>query len=497
MKDILKIETLILILSLNACAPSIPKDIEDGLSKDPLASLPQDFPSYETPVKEDKSQKKNYSEKKASESWQSFFTDVHLKELIGYALDNNQEINILEQQILRAQNEVMARTGEYLPRMSLGGKAEVENVGEYSGAGITEKSSTLHRELTDMPENLVNRSVGLYASWEVDIWSKLRNSSKAAYQEYLATVEGKKFIQIRLISEIAHAYYELLAYDQQLLIVTEYIAILQRALDLVEAQQRAARVTSLAVSRFKAEVLKNEATQYELKQKIVETSNLINTLVGRFPEPIKREKFSLLENKATHVLKGVPRDLLSQRPDVRKAELELEAAKLDVKVAKARFYPSFSIEAGAGYESFNNKHFLTPDSVFYNLAGNLTAPLLNRQGIKADYFSANNYQIEKIYDYEKVLINAYTEVSNQLSKISNLENIFELKSDQVEALTESVEISGVLFKAARVDYVEALMTQRDFLEAQVELVEIKKEQLNSYIRLYQSLGGGWSEEIRD
>ena len=358
MKDILKIETLILILSLNACAPSIPKDIEDGLSKDPLASLPQDFPSYETPVKEDKSQKKNYSEKKASESWQSFFTDVHLKELIGYALDYNQEINILEQQILRAQNEVMARTGEYLPRMSLGGKAEVENVGEYSGAGITEKSSTLHRELTDMPENLVNRSVGLYASWEVDIWSKLRNSSKAAYQEYLATVEGKKFIQIRLISEIAHAYYELLAYDQQLLIVTEYIAILQRALDLVEAQQRAARVTSLAVSRFKAEVLKNEATQYELKQKIVETSNLINTLVGRFPEPIKREKFSLLENKATHVLKGVPRDLLSQRPDVRKAELELEAAKLDVKVAKARFYPSFSIEAGAGYESFNNKHFL-------------------------------------------------------------------------------------------------------------------------------------------
>jgi len=484
---------VILALIFQSCAPSLPK--VQG-AKDQVKSIPKEFPNFGN----SKLEKINIVEGKeelvtSQQGWRDYFDDQDLKVLIEESLSNSQELNILQQQIYIAQNEVMARNGEYIPRVGLGGQIELEKVGEYTSQGASDRATQLNRDVHNVPERLVNRSVGLYASWEVDIWGKLRNASKSAFFEYLSTVEGKKFMTTHLVSEVAHAYYELLALDQQFLIVSEYIKILQEAQKLVEAQQQAAKVTSLAVKRFEAEVLKNEATMFEIKQKVVETENLINLLVGRFPQPVKRAKYKLLSLSPKKVIKGVPSELLNFRPDVKKAELELEAAKLSVKSAKARFYPSLSIEAGVGYESFNNRHlFISPESVFYNAAANLTAPLLNRQGIKADYFSANNYQIEKLYEYEKSIINAYTEVSNQLSKIVNLNTVFDLKNKQVAALSESAEISGILFKAARVDYVEALMTQRDSLEAQVELVEIKKEQLNSYVKLYQSLGGGWKSQ---
>jgi outer membrane protein, multidrug efflux system len=482
----LNFQALLLALALifQSCAPSLP---EIQGQKDAVKSVPNDFPHFD----EEDNQKGLPS---AQIGWKSYFDDENLKALIAEALSNSQELNILQQQIYIAQNEVMARNGEYIPRVGLGGKIELEKVGEYTSKGASDKATELHQEVPHVPERLVNRSVGLYASWEVDIWGKLRNASKAAFFEYLSSVEGKKFMTTHLVSEIAHTYFELLAFDQQYLIVTEYIKILKEAQELVEAQQQAAKVTSLAVKRFEAEVLKNEATQFEIKQKIVETENLVNQLVGRFPQPVKRSKNLILDLTAKKVAHGIPSDLLQHRPDVKRAELELEAARLSVKSAKARFYPALSIEAGAGYESFNNHHlFISPVSVFYNAAANLTAPLLNRQGIKADYFSANNFQLEKLYEYEKTIIHAYTEVSNQLSKIVNLDQVLSLKKKQVAALGQSAEISGVLFKAARVDYVEALMTQRDSLEAQVELVEVKMEQLNSYVRLYQSLGGGWKE----
>jgi outer membrane protein TolC len=116
---------------------------------------------------------------------------------------------------------------------------------------------------------------------------------------------------------------------------------------------------------------------------------------------------------------------------------------------------------------------------------------LNRQSIKAAYFSANNRQIEAVYRYEQTLVRAYAEVANQLNNIKNLNQICDLKSKQVSVLKDSITISNTLFQAARVDYVEALFTQRDTLEAQLELIELKKRQLSAYVNLYKALGGGW------
>jgi multidrug efflux system outer membrane protein len=183
---------------------------------------------------------------------------------------------------------------------------------------------------------------------------------------------------------------------------------------------------------------------------------------------------------------------LQNRPDIRQAELQLAAARLDIKVARANFYPSLRITAGVGYNAFNAKYLVTsPQSLMYTLAGELVAPLVNRNAIKAYYYSATAKQIQAAYNYERTILNAYVEVANQVANINNLEQSYNLRTQQVQALTQSIEISTRLFRSARADYMEVLLTQRDAVEAKFELVETKMEQMHAMVSVYRALGGGW------
>jgi outer membrane protein TolC len=192
------------------------------------------------------------------------------------------------------------------------------------------------------------------------------------------------------------------------------------------------------------------------------------------------------------VKSGIPSQLLANRPDIKQAELELAAAKLDVKVARAEFYPTLGISASYGLQAFKTSYlFRTPESILYSLAGDIAAPLINRNAIKAEFASANSRQLQALYNYERTVLNAYLEVSTQLSNISNLEKSYTLKSQQVDALNKSIDAANDLFKSARADYFEVLMTQRDALESKLELIDTKKAQLNAAIHVYRDLGGGW------
>ena len=185
---------------------------------------------------------------------------------------------------------------------------------------------------------------------------------------------------------------------------------------------------------------------------------------------------------------GLPSQLLGNRPDILQAEMNLKAAKFDVKVAKARFYPSLSINAGLGLQAFNASYFVkAPQSLLYSVAGDLIAPLINRNAIRAAYSSANAKQIQAVYEYEKTILNAYIEVANQLANINNLGKSYELKAQQVQALSESIAISNNLFRSARADYMEVLLTQRDALESKFELIETKKQQMNATVNIYSCL----------
>jgi NodT family efflux transporter outer membrane factor (OMF) lipoprotein len=427
----------------------------------------------------------------AAMKWRDYFTDANLVALIDTALKNNQELNITLQEIAITKNEITARKGEYLPFVGVKGGAGVEKVGRYTSQGAGDATTEI-KPGKEMPDPLGDFLIGAYATWEVDIWHKLRNAKKAAVVRYLSTVEGRNFVITTLIAEIANSYYELLALDNQLEIVKKNIDIQTNALEVVKQQKDAARVTELAVKKFEAEVLNTKSLQYSIQQQITETENRINFLLGRFPQPIPRNDQALDNVMPDNMHTGIPSQLLANRPDIKQAELDLAASKLDVQVAKAQFYPSLGISAGVGYNAFNPTYlFRTPESILYSLAGELVAPLVNRNAIKATYLNANAKQIQAVYNYERTIINAYVEVANQVSKMDNLQKSYDLKLKQVDALTQSITISNDLFRSARADYMEVLLTQRDALESKFELIETRKEQMKARVNIYQALGGGW------
>ena len=271
---------------------------------------------------------------------------------------------------------------------------------------------------------------------KLDVWKKLRNAKKAAITRYLSTVEGRNFVVTNLVAEVANSYYELLALDNQLEIVRQNIGLQKNALEIVKIQKEAARVTELAVQKFQAEVLKSQSLEYDLIQQTRETENRINFLLGRYPQEIPRDTNNMINLVPAVVNSGIPSQLLANRPDIKRAELDLAAAKLDVKVARAEFYPSVGISAALGLQAFKPSYFVKlPESVLYSLAGDLAAPLINRRAIKAEFNSANARQLQAIYNYERSILNAYLEVVTQLSKIDNLGKRYDLKSKEVDALT--------------------------------------------------------------
>jgi outer membrane protein, multidrug efflux system len=424
-------------------------------------------------------------------NWRDFFTDPNLTALIDTAINNNPELLMTLQDIAIAQNGVLVRQGALRPTVMAGGGSGLEKVGFYTSQGAGDASAEITPGKT-VPENLTDITLGLRASWELDIWGKLRGAKSGAIAKYLATIEGRNFVRSNLVAEIANSYYELLALDNQLEIVRQTIQLQTNQLELVKIQKQAAVVTELAVKQFEAQLLNSQSMEYEFLQSITENENKINFLLGRYPQPITRDKASLTAQLPKRVQQGIPSQLLKNRPDIRQAELELLATKWETKVAKLEFYPSLGISSTFGLQAFRPGYlFRLPESLLYNLIGDMAGPIINRKAITAEFQTANAYQIQAMYEYQKTLLNGYMEVTNELSKIDNLEKRYAFKAKEVETLNKSIDIANDLFKSARANYLEVLTAQREALASKLELIEVKKQQFNAVTNVYKALGGGW------
>ena len=462
-----------ILLSITSC--KVPAIVE----KDPKNALPQSWNNSTD------------STNTATIKWQDFFQDQHLVSLIDTALANNQELLITLQEIEIARNEIGIRQADLLPKVFAGAGIGIEKVGRYTSQGAGDASTDI-KPGKEVPEWLPDYRLGVSANWEIDIWKKLRNAKKAALTRYLSTIEGRNFVTTNLVAEISNSYYELLSLDNQLDIVRQSIELQKNALDVIRVQKEAARVNELAVKKFEAEVLNSQHLEYEILQQIKEAENRINFLLGRYPQPIARDKASFINDMPKQVSVGIPSQLLTNRPDIKQAELDLTAAKLDVKVARSEFYPTLELSAGTGFQAFSPSFlYKFPESLLFNLAGDLAGPLINKRAIKAEFASANARQLQAMYNYERTILNAFTEVSNELSNLTNLDSMYTLKNKEVDTLIKSIDISNDLFKSARADYLEVLLTQRDALASRLELIETKKRQFNAVTNIYRELGGGW------
>ena len=487
MKLINKIN-IIAIISLSLLATSCKQ----------YSMLQSNYQKKFTPVatKNDKALPTAFGEKTDSTNsanirWKDFFEDKNLSNLIEVALQNNLELMITLQDIEIARNQIKMRESFLLPTTTVGLGAGGEKVGLYTSQGAGDASADITPG-NKVPEILGDFQLGIRSSWELDVFKKFRNAKKAALTRYLATVEGKNFVVTNLVAEIANSYYELLALDNQLDIIRETISLQKNALEIVKVQKEAAVVTELAVKKFEAEVLNSQSLEFDIQQQIKENENKINFLLGRFPQPIIRDKTTFTSQIPKQIKDGIPSQLLVNRPDIKKAELELFATDCNVKVAQAEFYPSFNISGAVGFQAFKPQFLLrTPQSIMFGLLGDLAAPVINRKAIQAEFSSAKAEQIAALYNYQKSILTGFVEVSNELSNISNLQKLYDVKNKEVEAHIKAIDISNDLFKSARADYFEVLLTQRDALASKLELTEAKKRQFNAVINVYRALGGGW------
>ncbi len=424
-------------------------------------------------------------------NWRDFFDDDNLISLIDTALSNNLDMKIALQRIEMAKAGVVAAKGNLLPTVDAIGAAGMDKFGRYTMDGAGNRGTEMING-RDVPVYLPDYTLGLVAGWEMDVWGKLRNRKKAAINRYLASMEGRHFVQTNLIATVAAAYYELQALDAQTTFLEDAIRLQTNALEVVRAQKEVGKATQLGIQQFEAQLLTLRGMQLELQQLIFQQEAELNFILGRYPQPIVRNKRLLDLDTPDRMGAGIPAAMLENRPDVRQAAHELTASKADLNAARALFYPSVNISGMLGLQAFRPDLLVTkPQSLTFGLLGGVAAPLVNRRAIQAEFDFADAAQTEALLNYQQTILNAYMEVNIQIANIQNLGQMFALKNEEAEVLGLSVDTSGDLFRTGRANYLEVLAAQQYALDARLELVELKKRLMQSTVEMYRSLGGGW------
>jgi outer membrane protein, multidrug efflux system len=424
-------------------------------------------------------------------NWRAFFTDPLLVALLDTTLKNNPDLLMAAQHLERASAEVQFAKGLRLPVGQGGGAASLRRFGRYTMDGAGNAGTDIEPGRI-VPTNLPDFFVGVQTAWEVDLWGKLRARQQAAALRLLASQAGRQLVQTSLVAEVAEGYYQLLALDLELDIIRESIRLQEEALEIVRVQKQAAAANELAVQQFEALVLDAKALELEIAQQIVLVENRVNFLAGRFAQPVARNRAAFVAGPERLASAGLPSDLLRHRPDLQQAERLLAATKADAQAARLAFYPSFNMVGMIGFQAFNPRFlFSAPQSVAYNLLGNLAAPLVNRSAIKAQFRVAQAHQVEAYAQYQKTVLLAYAEVRNELAQIDNLAQRRTLTAQRVDVLTQAIGTSLALFRTGRATYLEVLLTQQALLDARMDLVVLQQQQFQANLQLYKALGGGW------
>ncbi|MFO0595103.1 MAG: efflux transporter outer membrane subunit [Myxococcaceae bacterium] len=422
--------------------------------------------------------------------WGTWFGDPHLRALVGEALEHNQSLAMAVERVDLARAGVTRATGALFPRLDVGVGAGVRKYGLYTmdGAGNATTDIVPNQRV---PVHLGDFALSLQASWEADLWGKLRHQKHAAASQVLASVEGVHLVATGLVAEVATAWFELRALDRMREVLSRTIAHQQVALEVVKTQRSVGRATELAVQQFEAQLLETTALEVQVAQRVVEAEGRLNTLLGRFPRPIERPRLDDFTPAGSGAA-GVPAELLRNRPDVRQAEAQLEATRFDVKSAQAAFFPNLNLGASVGLQAFDPAYLARlPESLIYNFLGGLVAPLLNRSALEAQLDGAKASQREAMYGYQRTVLAAYVEVVTSLANQQSTARVLALKRQQREEQAEMIDTADALYRAGKATWLEVLLAQQNALATELELIESWRQQHVAAVTLYKALGGGW------
>lgn len=412
-------------------------------------------------------------------SYQQFFTDEKLVNLMDKVMEKNPDLLIAAEHILATEAMLKSVKLNYLPEINLQVNAGVQRLSQNSMMGSF-AGGLVFQEYNFAPS----------VSWDIDFWGKLKRQREEALSNYLSQAENRRALRVQLIAQTAQAYYNLLSLDEQLRITNEVEKNMRETLDMLKVQYSVGDITSIAIQQSEAQLAETRALIPEIKASIKAQENALQTLAGSYPSTVERVQSFSNTVFQTSLEAGVPTDLLQNRPDVKQQELLLQAANARVGIAKTEFYPSLKITGQAGLNAIKaSSWFSIPASLFATAAAGLTQPIFNKRSIKSNYEQAIHQREAAVHEFRKSVLVAVEEVSTSLSNISNIKEQMVEVNNRKTAMNKAIADAQILFQYGEANYLEVLTVQQAYFQTELANVLAVQKEINGYITLYKSLGG--------
>jgi len=418
--------------------------------------------------------------------WRTYFQEKELLQLLDQAISRNNVLEIASQNIAAAQLRLKRAKWANVPELNVGINASTNHPSENSFTGMNLNQALGQRHMEDF-----NLQFGL--SWEADIWGKIKQGQRAAMVDYLQSKEVQKAVQTSVISNVANGYYNLLMLDYQVEIAKKNVRLSDSVYQLIDLQFQSAQVSALAVEQALAQRLNAEKLVPILEQNQLIQENALSVLTGSFPTAQERSSQLNDLNVPPELHIGVPADLLALRPDVRQAELALDRANAEVGITKANLYPSLRISAQSGLHAFELSNWFTmPASIFGNVLGGLTQPILHGRKLKTNYEISLIEREKAVIQFRQTVLVAVSEVSDAYVQMAKIAEQQEVLKRRVASLQRAITNAKLLFNSGLASYLEVITAQANLLASELELANNKRELLSAQVALYLALGGGWT-----
>lgn len=407
--------------------------------------------------------------------WWEVYADSTLCDLIRRTLDRNKDMLTAEANVRRMAELYRVDKAAMLPTVSGQVFADRETNDHYG-----EKSSV-------DPEFSVKATIG----WEADLWGNLRWAKRKALAEYLSSVEGARAMRMTLIAQVAKAYFELVALDQELDIVRRTVAAREESLAQAELRFEGGVTSEIPYQQAKVELARSAAMIPDLEREITQKENEISVLAGGYPSNVERADSldaAMPENSGV----GLPSTLLQRRPDIRQADEKLRSAMADVGVAYADRFPRLRFTVTGGVENDALKGLI--ESPFTYLSGQLAGPIFSFGAKRAKYRAALAAYDGARLGYEQKVLTAFREVNDAIVAYRSASRSADLKRNLREASRKYVELTQLQYISGDIRYIDFLDAERSFFAAQVEVNQAVLAQYLALVELYKALGGGWQSE---
>ena len=398
--------------------------------------------------------------------WSELYQDTVLQNLIRQTLEYNKNLQAAAARV----KEMME--GKRISNADLYPKIDAQVVGEYKDAASTSETYG---------------GKGLL-SWELDIWGKLRWGNQAALADYLGSVAGQRALRITLIAQVAQAYFELTALDQEYAIVKQTLAARQEGVRLARLRFEGGLTSETSLRQAQVELARTQTLIPDLEKNIRMKENQIALLAGQYPGPAQRGQGLEQQTLPATLPVGLPSQLLERRPDIVQAEYKLRAAHAKVGIAFTSLFPKITLTGKAGLESSSLSDFLK--SPYYFFGGELLEPIFNMGKNRAKLRAAKAAREQEVYAYQQTVLTAFSEVSNALIASSKSREIRESRKKLEQASRSALDLATLQYINGITNYLDVLDAQRSYFDAQIGLNNAIRDELLTTVQLYKVLGGG-------